>query len=212
MGVLIPSDPGCCLRGGLLPCLPGGCHVGTAGRRVEGAPNASSPPQCSCAARRAAAAGAGGRGTSCRAPWASWHTGPSGPAPRRLAGKSCLVAPVSAGRTYSEEQTGMLPVKHPGLAGLIPATGLATGSSPVPLGGWPPGHGWFSLLPPLLVWETLLGALRRLLSERPSWWQTRRRGELMLTDESPRGIRALSWGAPSPDGIERAGAPPPLGS
>lgn len=82
------------------------------GRGVEGTPNTSSSPQCSSAARRAAAAGAGGRGTSCQAPWASWHTGPSAPAPRRLAGKSRLVSHVSAALVYSKEQTGMLLVKH----------------------------------------------------------------------------------------------------
>lgn len=95
VGELVPSDPGCWFGGGLLPCSPGEAAVwGRRGEGVEGAPSASSSPQCLCAARRAAAAGAGGKGTSCRAPWASWRTGPSARALRRLAGKSHLVPPV----------------------------------------------------------------------------------------------------------------------
>lgn len=31
VGMLVPSDPGCCLGGGSLPYLPGGCRMGIGG-------------------------------------------------------------------------------------------------------------------------------------------------------------------------------------
>lgn len=47
--------------------------------------------QCLCAARKAAAAGVGGKETSCRAPWVSWCTGPSLLDHRKRMGMSHLV-------------------------------------------------------------------------------------------------------------------------
>lgn len=110
-GVLIPADPGCCLRAASCrACL----EAATWGRReeVEGAP--MHPLLRSArAAREGSGRRCGGQGTSCRAPWASWHTlGPSDRPPEdwRVSPVSLLLSP--AAPTIVRSRLGMLPVKH----------------------------------------------------------------------------------------------------